>query len=67
MKLDNKVESYDEIIKDLIKDNDKVESKMKTLVKNDDFAKKFADLSDELESVKSIVYDLNKTKPQKKK
>lgn len=60
MRVSNKTESYDDILKDLIRDVDALTTKGKTFITKEDFAKKLSGFSDDLESVKSVVFDLAK-------
>lgn len=60
VKVESKVEAYEEMIKDLIKDNDKFDTRIKALIGKNEFEKKIQEFRDDLESVKSVVYELNK-------
>ncbi len=60
-RVNTKIESYDEIFKDLIKDVDNLSIKVKTLMSKEDFAKKIEEINNNYESIKSVVYNINKT------
>lgn len=61
-KFEDKIVSYDEILKDLMKDVDHLSTKSKMSMTKEEFANKIESFISDLDSMKSVVFDYDKKK-----